>query len=98
MPLPALTRVQMADGDYTRWLVESAKHAGAVYTVDLLDFPTPFGPNGSCTCPNFTIRLQPKLERGEVPEGCWLRCKHCGWARDAYADAMLMVEYNRRNP
>lgn len=96
MNLPPINRVQMDPSDPTRWLVSSAKHAGAVYTVDLLDYWTPLGCNGSCTCPHFCIRIQPKLDRGEVPEGVALRCKHILLAREAYANAMLMVEYRRR--
>ena len=96
MTLPALTRVQMADGDYTRWLVESAKHAGATYLVDLLDYPTPLGPNCSCTCPNFTIKRQSKIDEC-VELGTFSHCKHIPLALMAYAMAMLMVEYNRRN-
>lgn len=98
MTLPALVRVRMDGEDPTRWLVDSAKHAGATYAVDLLDFPTSLGPNASCTCPHFTIRLQPKIERGEVEVGTPLRCKHIRLSREAYADAMLMVELKRRNP
>ena len=95
MTLPALVRVRMDGEDPTRWLVDSAKRAGATYLVDLLDFPTPLGPNCSCTCPNFTIKRQQKIEEC-MTLGCFSRCKHIPWALEAYAMAMLMVELKRR--
>ena len=63
-----------------RYLVDSDVRGKPAYLVDLEAYEC----NGACTCPNFQMRLEPKVRGGSR-----LRCKHILRARDVFADDVL---------
>lgn len=71
--------------DRMQFWVKSRNGRGE-YLVDL----TTHGGNGSCTCPHFRCRLEPKVKDGKD-----FRCKHIAGVRDFLADSIIerMVEY-----
>lgn len=78
--------------DYpTRVRVDSESHPGESYLCDLAANNL----NGSCTCPNFALRLAPRLKE---PENKLIyRCKHLKWAREFVLD-YLVKELDERDP
>jgi hypothetical protein len=71
--------------------VDSESVSGESYLCDLAAHDR----NGSCTCPNFELKLRPMLR---APGNKFVyRCKHIKWARDFVLD-YLIKELDARDP
>lgn len=57
-----------------------------------------FGGSGSCSCPHFCFRIDPKLKRGEIkPWEAGSRCKHLLALRDHLGDRVMRNLSERTN-
>lgn len=72
--------VHPVPGEPLRFRVDSDRRGIAPYFVDLEanDFV------GQCDCPNFRMRMQPKVDEGEIA-----RCKHVLRARSFLLDTLI---------
>jgi hypothetical protein len=60
--------------DPLRFFVSSEARPDVEYLVDLT-YPTKLFPHGRCTCPDFSIRIEPPILHHEKPPRTY--CKHC---------------------
>ena len=79
------------EGEPWRFYVESESEPEFPRLVDLEEYDGV----GWCSCPHFTFRCQPNLERGD--RGTELRCKHILAAREYLIDQQIHRERRRKS-
>lgn len=71
-------------GEIAAFSVESDRKGHIPYRVDLACY----GGNGRCDCPQYRIRMEPVVSRGENC-GVPIRCKHILRARRFFVDELI---------